>query len=489
MPSEKVIEIILRLRDEVSKGIQQVQSSLHKFSNFVKELGTDMRKTGREISSIGSSMTMAGGALTAPLIAAYKEAGKYNAEISRQLNDTKNVFQRLSISIGEALLPVMRDITDQIARMVNWWESLDKTTREKVIQTIFNLGKNMIILGTSLVVVGKALSALGNLALLTSALAGMSPVVAAVGAGFAALALAMWKCKTVADAVLNTIQWLVKHTPNIYNIIRKFSGMSSDEFFGKQGDWAKGFDDFKKDFADFSGFYKDFLNSMGKANTAPPGNFFEGFKLGLEQTRQALASWRDMGLQTTLDLFNGMQSNFKTLFVDAFSGQLKKAKDYFADFGNTLINIFADVCAKIIERWMTTMIITGLGKFFSSGASGEGVSQGIYGSENFVNVPMNTVATPYYHQGGIIRAHSGLRLASDEVPIIAQTGERILSRSQNLEYERGVSQRGISITINPTAIIKAYDFADFYAHKEEFQAIMAESIDLNKLRKVINANR
>jgi len=49
-----------------------------------------------------------------------------------------------------------------------------------------------------------------------------------------------------------------------------------------------------------------------------------------------------------------------------------------------------------------------------------------------------------YHWGGVvdafagaIRAHGGLKLAADEVPIIAQTGERILSRAQNVAYEAG----------------------------------------------------
>ena len=38
---------------------------------------------------------------------------------------------------------------------------------------------------------------------------------------------------------------------------------------------------------------------------------------------------------------------------------------------------------------------------------------------------------------GAIRAHGGLKLAADEVPIIAQTGERVLSRAENAAYEAG----------------------------------------------------
>jgi len=45
------------------------------------------------------------------------------------------------------------------------------------------------------------------------------------------------------------------------------------------------------------------------------------------------------------------------------------------------------------------------------------------------------------HQGGMIRAHDGMSLASDEVPIIAQTGEGILSR-------RGMAALGGAGTLN-----------------------------------------
>ena len=48
-------------------------------------------------------------------------------------------------------------------------------------------------------------------------------------------------------------------------------------------------------------------------------------------------------------------------------------------------------------------------------------------------------AIPFFHNGGLIYAHTGWpRLKSDERPIIAQTGERVLSRAQNRAYESGL---------------------------------------------------
>ena len=54
-----------------------------------------------------------------------------------------------------------------------------------------------------------------------------------------------------------------------------------------------------------------------------------------------------------------------------------------------------------------------------------------------------------YHSGGVIKAHSGWpRLRPDEIPIIAQTGERVLSREQNRAYEAGMARPQINLIVN-----------------------------------------
>lgn len=68
---------------------------------------------------------------------------------------------------------------------------------------------------------------------------------------------------------------------------------------------------------------------------------------------------------------------------------------------------------------------------------------------------------PFFHSGGVIYAHTGWpRLRSDEVPIIAQTGERVLSRGQNRDYEAGMAAGGGgggSVIYSPTYHINAID--------------------------------
>jgi hypothetical protein len=62
----------------------------------------------------------------------------------------------------------------------------------------------------------------------------------------------------------------------------------------------------------------------------------------------------------------------------------------------------------------------------------------------------------FFHEGGPIYAHKGWPgLKRDEVPIIAQTGERVLSREQNKAYESGGG--AAPVVYSPTYHIQAID--------------------------------
>src|SRR4029077_6207849 len=106
----------------------------------------------------------------------------------------------------------------------------------------------------------------------------------------------------------------------------------------------------------------------------------------------------------------------------------------------------------------------------------------------------------YFHSGGIIRrAHDGM-LASDEVPIIAQTGEAILSRSavsnlgadnvNRLNSGQGINNGGGSsgsVVVNITPVISLWSAADVKQHEQEITNIVGLSIMNNAyLRTLIN---
>jgi hypothetical protein len=175
-----------------------------------------------------------------------------------------------------------------------------------------------------------------------------------------------------------------------------------------------------------------------------------------------------------------MQSAFSNLFFKAFTGELRSLKEVFADFGRTMLQTISQILAKIVMIKMLTA--------FAGGAGGS-----IFG------VPVGSL----FHEGGMVRrrqnrfvrAHQGL--APDEVPIIAQTGEGILSRRgmnalggpDNLKaLNRGEGVRSGGVTININQVIQAWDAQDVWRNRKMLSEAIADDIYSNgKIRSVIRS--
>ena len=489
--TNRELQVVLTLKDELSQKLKGAEGAVIKFGNSAREFGLKMRAVGRGMSNVGMSIAAVGTAITAPLAMAYKTAGNFNADISRQLDQTQNVFNNLSLSIGKSLLPVMKQLTDSVANAVGWWNNLEQATRDKIIQNIWNLGKGLVMLGISLVVIGKTIATLGTLSVLLANFSKIKFIFTAltgpvgwVIAGFVVLTACMLKWKAVSDTVINTTQNLVKNFTIWGWLVRAMAGQAGiEKVFGKSGDWAKRVNDWKQTISEIMGP----LTAAGKDMEKTPGSFWSGFEMSIKDAEKALKNFQQLGIDVANQLTTGLASAFSSFIDDAFSGQLKRAQDYFAAFGQSILKMFGDVISKMIAQWLMVRavmagytlagnimnVLGSIGGIAGGGSYSSGASQGSYGSANFVNVPTNTVATPFYHSGGIVRAHGGL--AIDEVPIIAQTGERILSRKQNAEYEKGNG----GITIQPVVIIKAWDFADVDKHKPQIIGIIGQAITNN----------
>jgi len=100
-----------------------------------------------------------------------------------------------------------------------------------------------------------------------------------------------------------------------------------------------------------------------------------------------------------------------------------------------------------------------------------------------------------FHEGGAIYAHAGL--APDEVPIIAQTGEGVLSRrgmaaiggSGNLcALNAGRSPGGQVVNLNPVVVIQAWDSQDVYRNRKVLTAaIEADIMNNGRIRQAIKS--
>lgn len=492
MPTNHELEIIMRLKDEISQKLIGVQGALQKLSNRTKDVALEMRKMGREMSYVGMSMTAVGTAITAPLALAYKNAGKFNADIAHQLRQTQNVFDNLSLSIGKSLLPVMKQLTDSVANAVGWWNSLEQATRDKIIQNVWNLGKSLVALGISLVVIGKTMSTLANLGLLLANFSKIQVIFTAlmgpigwVTIGFVMLTVAMLKWKSVADAVMNTAQSLAKASFWGWIVSLKGGQEGIDKVFGKDGDWAKNLDNFKQQFTDFGSFYKEIMGSLTSKGAGAEGNaggFWSGFELSTIAAMDALRNFQQLGMDVATQLTTGLSGAFSSFIDDAFSGQLRRAQDYFAEFGKSILSMFGQVISKMIAEWMVWQAVLAgkqlVGNILNI-LGGLGSVSGGYSGQKFA--PAGTPQSSSgglvgnmrtMHTGGIIRAHSGL--AIDEVPIIAQSGERILSRRQNAEYEKGGSSQ------KPTVIvIQAWDTQDIMRNRKSIEGVIINALKNN----------
>ncbi len=147
------------------------------------------------------------------------------------------------------------------------------------------------------------------------------------------------------------------------------------------------------------------VTQMNEAAANAPKLNTEEWTLFKKNQETALAQMK-FSASAMGEIMNGVAGNMTTslgsAFADAAQG-FKNLKDIARDFGNSLIQTISNAIAKLIL--MKTI-----------GAAMSPMTGGI----NIFGM---------FHQGGVVRkAHSGMRLGNDEVPIVAQAGEGIISR-------------------------------------------------------------
>nr|WP_304710538.1 phage tail tape measure protein [uncultured Acetatifactor sp.] len=151
---------------------------------------------------------------------AEKMAATMQDNLAGQLTILKSQLEELAISIGEILMPYIRQIVGWIQGLVDWLNSLDEGTK-KIIVTVALVAA---ALGPVLVVVGKVVGAIGTIMTVVPQIAGaisgvvafvsgtvipaISAVVAAIGwvplaiAAVVAILVVLWnKCEWFRDAV------------------------------------------------------------------------------------------------------------------------------------------------------------------------------------------------------------------------------------------------------------------------------------------------
>ena len=249
---------------------------------------------------------------------------------------------------------------------------------------------------------------------------------------------------------------------------------------GGEGDWSKSFDAAKKAFQDFMSVHKSGSQSIlddtralnqqittldNQLNALLIGNNHKELQdkintLNSEINYQKFAQ-NEYKLSTqnmtdfTVALGKSIQNNLSTAIEDIITGA-KNAKQAFADFGQAMIKT-------IVDFMVQKAVAFALEKTFIAGATALGIATGVALTAAYAPAALaanimsfggaaSAAASTFpvalasentsllmagkFHDGGMITG-----IGTDEIPIIAQTGEGILSR-------RGMSALGGENNLN-----------------------------------------
>ncbi len=509
--TNRQLEIIMRLKDEVTKKLQGVEGTFRSFSLQMKEFAGHLKRMGTDLKRIGSEFIILGSLITGPLALAFNSAGRYSKSVSEEITRLKTVTTVFQISVAQTLVPIMNTLTNILGRLYQAWDSLGKVKQQMIIRTAFLTGTFLTLGGVLLRLVGGILKTAGTIITLVR---GLTPIQWAVIAIIGAIALMIKHWERVREVVMPILNGIEIGANMVAIGFHKVIGGMVDGIIRLSLQWGdflrvlarvpgpqqnvflkaaegmdtvasrlrvlsqtsnKTIDDLQKNiekvFVTGSGRMVNFVDNV-KNNIDDIKRFlnqkstfdFSGWEQKLKdlelQTKTMGDVMRDVAGQTA----HAMGQAFSNGFYNLFTGQIKNVKDMFADFGRSVLKILSDVLAQLL-------ISATLGRAF-----------GVF-----------NISGLKFHQGGVVRAHSGY-LASDDVPIIAQSGEGIISRKgmaqlgaynlQRLNRGDGMTGGGVTININP--VIQSWDSRDIYRNRQMITGIVSDAIKSNtQLRKII----
>ncbi len=161
---------------------------------------------------------------------AEKMAATMQDNLAGQLTILKSQLEELAISIGEILMPYIRQIVGWIQGLVDWLNSLDEGTK-KIIVTVALVAA---ALGPVLIVIGKVVGAIGTIMTVVPQIAGaisgvigfvsgtVIPAISAVVAAIGWVPLAIAAVVAILVVLYNKCEWFRDAVNAIWTQIKEF---------------------------------------------------------------------------------------------------------------------------------------------------------------------------------------------------------------------------------------------------------------------------
>lgn len=365
---------------------QAAQQAVSRASAAMVDMGNAVRRAGSEISKVGQSLAFFGAAVGGPILLAFRSMRDISPQVAEQMERLKNVTQNFQLIIANAVVPIVERFVNILGGLLQAFNSMDPALRTQIIQWALIGGVTATVGGIFLAAAGKLMALggtiyraggivfafLGPWGLLAAAIVGvityfvgLDRVAKTVLSG---LETAFYGVQAVAVGVMNfvlaTVEKAAFGLQKIYEGLSKLPKfLGGDDYmvagaqmqglrmqlkvmirenedaiqklktkavdaFGGNGEWAKGVDTLSQKLSQMKNFFVNLGNT--KIDWAPVTSSFSMIRSAWERTAQ------------------GMASSFSNVFYDTVTGQLKSLKDYFADFGRTVLRILSDVIAKLL---------------------------------------------------------------------------------------------------------------------------------------------
>lgn len=481
MATETQANIILRLKDEFSKGLKKAGNDFNEFARSVDRVGTAISRTGMKMVAVGTTMN-------APFFAAAKAMEGYSLAAQNEMKRLNNEFLSLSKVISEAAMPAIREFNNNFSKLVNVLKTIDPVLLQNFAHWSMTIGQILLAVGVIEIFVGKTLSLIGKMA--TGWMGKINLIIAAI----AALTWAWTQHHDIVMKVLNAIdvafnEWVVMILTGFEKIMEGLVTLS--KFFpplaGMTAPLKAGLDSLSATIAAFrqniaqaqagNGAFAQAVNAMGQGITNVANSVKKAADSASSHLETVMKDMQSRVLETAYTFADG--------FADAFDRVLFEGQS----FGQSMKSLFASLGRSIVKDFVSVM-----GRnLFSGLLGGEGTQSGT-GIGGLIAAGIGALfsgGAASYHSGGMIApiyAHSGL--SPDEVPIIAQTGEGVLSRRGMTAVGGSSALRDLNsgkkpevapggVTNSPVLVIQAWDTQDIMRNRKAIEQIIINSMRNN----------
>lgn len=326
---------------------------------------TDLSSVNALLANTGDTWTDLQTAIENSGGAAQQMADTQLDNLKGQLTILKSAVEGFAISIGDALMPMIKNIVAKIQSFVDWLNNLDKGTRQVIVKVglfVAALGPFLLILGTVISKVGVAMQAFSKLGLkLTSLMSnagGVSGIMGKVGAAIGGISAPVVAVVAVIAVLAAAFVHLWRTNEDFRNSIIAIWERIKSVFSG----FAQGITDRLNALGfDFQNF-KEVVSAIwnGFCNFLAP--VFEGVFTQITNILEAV-----LGVITgILDVFIGIFTGNWSQAWEGVKGIFGSVWDFIKNTFTNYMNVIQNV-ANVVLGWFGTSwneVWTGIKDFF-----------------------------------------------------------------------------------------------------------------------------